>query len=163
MHDQLFAALHADHEEVLAILSHLQESGNEESRRERMGDLLHSLLPHMVAEEQIVYPALRTKESAWEDAREAIDEHRDAQNALRQMVEDPAVGTEFLAQLKNFREILEEHIRFEEEAIFTDFSRFLSERHAAQVLDGFRREKELARQRYPDLPIVTAGVGQIHQ
>jgi iron-sulfur cluster repair protein YtfE (RIC family) len=161
LHTELFTLLRTDHEQVLAIVTRLQESGDAKIRKDLLDDLLQAILSHMVAEEQVIYPALGADAAAWANAREGIEEHHEAQAVLQKLVEQSAGTAAFLDQLEELRAIVEEHIRFEEEAIFADLKRVLSEHHAGQSLDSFLREKDLARQRYPDLPTVTADIGQI--
>ena len=163
MHDQLFEALQNDHREVLSLFGRLQESSEESGRKALLEQLLREILPHMVGEEQIVYPALRPEAAAWGDAREAIGEHHAAQKALQELTRTPPGDAAYRERLADARDLVERHIRREEETIFADLKRVLSERHAGQILEGFRREKDLARTRYPDLPIVSAGVGEIRE
>ncbi len=161
MHEQLLETLRTDHREVRSLFGRLQESGDANVSRELLDQLLRAVLPHMIGEEQIVYPALRPDQAAWADAREAIGEHHAAQAALQELTRLTVDSEAFRTQLATARDLVERHIRMEEELIFPDLQRVLSERHAAQLLEGFGREKTLAQQRYPDLPIVSAGVGEI--
>jgi iron-sulfur cluster repair protein YtfE (RIC family) len=161
MYENLFEELRADHRDVSSLFLRLQEAGEERDRTELLDRLLKIILAHMIGEEQIVYPALRPDAAAWEDARRAMDEHRRLQEDLRRLRDLPPGGEEFRRRLGVAREEMEMHFRQEEEKVFADLRRVISERHAGRVLDSFRREKALAARRYPDLPLPTTGAGEI--
>lgn len=153
VHQELFDEIRKDHQEVMTILTRMQETTGGAQRHQLVESLLQEILPHMVAEEQVVYPSLRPDQDAWEDASTALEQHRKAQGILEELASTNPEDERFVMRLSMFRQAVEEHIQEEESTIFDDLERVNTERAAQNLIDSFRKEKDLARSKYPDLPI----------
>lgn len=156
MHDQLFRTLKTDHEEVKKIFTRIRESESASERRNLVDTLRKEILPHMIGEEKTVYAALRDKKEPWSDALEGYEEHHAAQVILQELAVMSPEDERFRAKATVLKEMVEHHIREEENKIFRDLKDVLSEDRAAEILDSFNREKELAQSKYPNIPSVTS-------
>lgn len=150
---ELFNEIRKDHQEVMTILTRMQETTEGRERQKLIDTLLQEILPHMVAEEQVVYPSLRPDNAAWEDAGSALEQHRKAQAILEELASTNPADERFNMRLSTFRQAVEEHVREEESTIFADLERVNTERVAQNLISSFRKEKDLAKSKYPDLPI----------
>jgi hypothetical protein len=110
----------------------------------------------MIAEEKIVYASLKERKEPWSDALEGLEEHHAAQMVLRELSTMSPEDERFRAKATVLKEMVEHHLREEEDKIFRDLKETLSENRAGEVLDGFIREKELAQSKYPNIPSVTS-------
>ncbi|MEZ4601027.1 MAG: DUF2383 domain-containing protein [Syntrophotaleaceae bacterium] len=155
MHDQLFNTLKTDHEEVKKIFTRIQETESGSERKNLVETLRKEILPHMIGEEKIIYASLKEQKDAWSDALESIEEHHAAQIVLQELVHLSPDDEHFRAKASVLKEMVEHHIKEEEETIFEDLRQVLSDKRAKEILDGFNREKEMAKSNYPDIPFVT--------
>ena len=156
MHDQLFKTLKKDHEEVKKIFTRIRESESSSERRSLVDTLRKEILPHMIAEEKIVYASLRERKELWSDALEGLEEHHAAQMILRELAAMSPEDERFRAKATVLKEMVEHHVREEEDKNFRDLKEVLDENKAGQILDSFNREKELAQSKYPNIPSVTS-------
>jgi hemerythrin superfamily protein len=156
MHDQLFNTLKTDHDEVKKIFTRIRESESTSERRNLVDTLRKEILPHMIAEEKIVYASLRERKEPWSDALEGLEEHHAAQMVLRELAAMSPEDERFRAKATVLKEMVEHHFREEEDKIFRHLKEVLSEDKAGEVLDSFNREKELAQTKYPNIPSVTS-------
>jgi hemerythrin superfamily protein len=156
MHDQLFNTLKTDHDEVKKIFTRIRESESTSERRNLVDTLRKEILPHMIAEEKIVYASLRERKEPWSDALEGLEEHHAAQMVLQELAAMSPEDERFRAKATVLKEMVEHHFREEEDKIFRHLKEVLSEDKAGEVLDSFNREKELAQTKYPNIPSVTS-------
>lgn len=154
-HKALFAELQKDHREIVLLLSRLQETTDPSQRHRMVEDLLREILPHMIAEEQVVYPALGSDPQGRKDALHFVAQHRAAQEHLEELAATSPADVRFRPRAERVSREIRFHIQTEEETIFTDLERIVPEREARRLLEDFRRERDLARRKYPDLPIRT--------
>ena len=115
--------LKADHEKVKAILSQLSESTDRalKKRGELLGKLEMEITIHTRLEEEILYPAFKEAGSKEEDIMyyEAKEEHRTVDSLVLPDLKETDPGTpEFAGRVKVVKELLEHHIKEEEEEMF---------------------------------------------
>lgn len=152
-HKALFAELQKDHREIVLLLSRLQETTHPSQRHRLVEDLLREILPHMIAEEQVVYPALGPDTQGRQDALHFVAQHRAAQEHLEELAATSPADVRFRPRAERVSREIRLHIQTEEETI--DLERIVPEGEARRLLEDFRRERDLARRKYPDLPIRT--------
>ncbi len=145
MHEQLFEALRRDHQEVNTLFQKLQEITQSSERARILGKLRLEILPHMKAEEKVLYPALKENKSIRVDALESLEEHYAAQSVLKELMKTPANDERFLPKARVLMEMVEHHVQEEEERIFQDIRSALSEEQTSEILERFNKEKEKSR------------------
>lgn len=93
----ILQSIKKDHQEVKDIFQKLTESEN--SREQDFSDLRKELIPHMKAEESLFYSKLMDDESK-EATLEGIEEHRAAQNVLKELEKTSMKDERWPAKLK---------------------------------------------------------------
>ncbi len=144
MHDELFAELHKDHEEVKKIMEKLTRATPSamKNREKQFMTLQEELIPHMKAEESTLYPALRDKKKSHMAALEALEEHHAAELILTELERLDMNDETWTAKAKVLQELLEHHIEEEESKIFDLTRSVIKEEQAEELLQQFREEKE---------------------
>ena len=142
MYEELFHTLHRDHEEVRTAFRRLKEEDNADDRAKILYALETEILPHMMAEERIVYSRLEAEEGETrQDALESMAEHHALRLVLRDLTETPTNEEIFPAKVRVFEEMVEHHVRVEEKYIFRDIRKHLRRAEAGELLKNFREVK----------------------
>ncbi len=135
--------LKQEHEMVLSQLSELSSKGTS-NRGQKYNSFKENLIPHMIGEEQAVYP--RLMESGMRDmALEAIEEHNAVKTLLGQL--DSASTSEedvWVAKLKVIEENVEHHISEEEEKIFPQMQQKMSSDDLSSLGSRYEEAKRSA-------------------
>ena len=144
MHEDLFETLRRDHQEVRETFHRLKAEKEDSERVKLLYELETEILPHMIAEERVLYPRLRegTDEEIREDAMEGMAEHHAVRLVLRDLAETPANDEVFPAKVRVLEEMVEHHVREEESDLFEDMRTSIGAQEAGELLARFRREKE---------------------
>ena len=135
--------LKQEHEMVLSQLSELSSKGTS-SREQKYNSLKENLIPHMVGEEQAVYP--RLMESGMQEmALESIEEHNAVKTLLSQL-DNSSTSEEdvWVAKLKVIEENVEHHISEEEEKIFPQMQQKLSSDELSSIGSNYEQAKKSA-------------------
>jgi len=137
----------AQHQEVKRLFSEVHGPG--EDRAEAFARLVRLLAVHETAEEEVVYPAVRSTGPEGERAAEARKaEEADAKRELADLeklgVDDPA----FDGRFGTFRMAVLEHARNEEQEVFPLLRSSLD----AEKLQSMRKAVELAERFAPTHP-----------
>jgi hemerythrin-like domain-containing protein len=115
--------LKQEHRDVAEMLERLVESNGAAERRKLLASIKNALVPHLRAEEKVVYDAvlaLRGKEQKIH-GEEGYMEHALGDKMLAQLgkMKDP-MSAEFSAGAKVLKELVEHHVEEEENAIWRD-------------------------------------------
>lgn len=134
-------ALAAEHRIVAELFDALEAtSDNQTAKRTlHLTQIKHALGKHALEEENVIYPALREhQEIAAADTLNT--EHGYVKTYLYELENMPKEGPAFLAKVREFRTILEAHIREEENEIFPALKRRLSEVDNGKLTHAINRE-----------------------
>jgi hemerythrin-like domain-containing protein len=115
--------LKKEHEEVAEMLSQLVKSDRGAERKAILEQIKGALVPHLRAEEKVVYNAiygLKDKD-AKQDSAEGYMEHQlgDTMLATLEKIDD-AMSPEFGAGAKVLKELVEHHVEEEENNVWSD-------------------------------------------
>ena len=144
--------LKADHKKVKELLAELAKTTARatRTRSELLAQIRVNLEAHTTIEEEIFYPAFK-KAGTKDDAKmyfEALEEHRAAGDLVLPDLLDTDVGSEqFSGRAKVLRELVEHHVKEEEEEMFKEAKKLLSAAELKAL--GARMEQrkvELAKQ-----------------
>ena len=130
----ILETLKEEHEEVQALLKKLVDSESGSERKSLLSQIKSALVPHVRAEEKIVYNAvilLRDKH-AKQDGQEGYLEHSLAEKMLATLGKIAnAMSPEFGAASKVLKELVEHHVEEEESNVWADVKKHYSsqERH----------------------------------
>lgn len=121
-------ALAAEHQATLKLFDQIQATEEKHSTRRSilLTQISHALAKHAIEEENAVYTTLRTHGQAGEADRLNSD-HGYVKQYLFELGQMATDHPQFLPKIADFRSMLEEHMRDEEEKIFPKLRGLLSE------------------------------------
>ena len=136
-----FDALKAEHAATLAVFDQIEATSDSQTtmRTTLLMKLKYALTKHAHEEESIIYPALRQANSA-HDADALNAEHGYVKTYLYELESLAKDSPDWLARVRDFRAMLEEPIRMEEEEVFPAFRQILSEEQNAKVTSLMNKE-----------------------
>ena len=141
MPELIYQVLEQDHKEIKAVLAQIQAAEAPKERERLCAQLEAAVLPHSEAEEATLYRALRKHELTKDLAEEGNEEHRVASKEIGTLKNLPGDNEKWPARAKVLKEIIEHHIREEEERIFDKARDVLSEEEALEIAERFREMK----------------------
>ena len=137
--------LKQDHEDVAEMLERLVESGSAAERKKLLASVKAALVPHLRAEEKIVYDAilaLRGKEQKIH-GEEGYMEHGLGDKMLTSLAKmDDAMSPEFSAGAKVLKELVEHHVEEEEKNIWSDVEDNFSDEQRIEMNQKFLAAKK---------------------
>ena len=127
-------ALKAEHEATLALFDKIEATADDQTwvRSHLLMKLKYALDKHAHQEENVIYPALREANSA-HDADALNAEHGYVKTYLYELETIPNDSPEWLARVRDFRSMIQEHMRMEEDEVFPKFRNTLSEEQNAKL------------------------------
>jgi hemerythrin superfamily protein len=134
-------ALAAEHKMVLAHFDALEATKDNQTfkRAHHLAKIKNALAKHALEEENVIYPALRER-SEIAAADTLTSEHGYVKTYLYELENMPKEGPAFLAKAREFRVMLEAHIREEEDEVFPALKRRLSEEENGKLSWAMNRE-----------------------
>ncbi|HEV2593599.1 MAG TPA: hemerythrin domain-containing protein [Sphingomicrobium sp.] len=135
--------LASEHKLTLAVFDKMLATDSTQTWKRNMllMQLTHMLDKHAHEEEMVVYPALRDADQAVE-ADQLNGEHGYIKTFLYDLGQMQRDDPAWLEKVRNFRQLVAEHARMEEDQVFPAFKRNLSEEQNAKITalvnkDGF--------------------------
>ena len=134
-------ALKTEHQMALAIFDKIEATDDSQTtmRSHLLAKLKYALTKHALEEENVVYPALRQANFAT-DADHLGEEHGYVKTYLYELETLPNDSPEWLARVRDFRQMIEGHMREEENEIFPRFRELLSEEQSAKITAMMNKE-----------------------
>jgi hemerythrin superfamily protein len=140
--------LGGEHDEVQALLDKLVESEKSAERTQLLKKIKAALVPHTKAEQKVVYDRvlkLKDKE-AKVDGNEGYLEHEIAERTLAQLSKiQNRMSPEFTAAAKVLKELVNHHIKEEEDAIWGDVKDNFSDEDRVEMNREFEAAKKRVR------------------
>ena len=136
--------LHEDHEEILSLVRDMADARTAEKRMSYFNALKPFLTAHARAEEQVVYvPMTKAKDAEAKDlGNEGFVEHNLVDILMERMSKPGAAGTDgWKAHATVVKELLEHHIKEEEDDIFSTLSKDFSDEQRDAMAVQFTKEK----------------------
>jgi hemerythrin-like domain-containing protein len=134
-------ALTTEHEMTLAIFDKIEATSDDQTtaRSHLLAKLKYALSKHAIEEEMVVYPALRQANLASE-ADDLDAEHGYVKTYLYELETLPNDSPEWLARVRDFRSMIEQHMRMEEDEVFPRFRSLMSEEQNAKITSMMNKE-----------------------
>jgi nitrite reductase/ring-hydroxylating ferredoxin subunit/hemerythrin-like domain-containing protein len=144
-HDAI-AMLKQDHRKVKGLLKKLDEAEEGSRRKSLFQDVEQELLVHARLEEELFYPAF--KDAVGDDAEdkkmcfEAHEEHEVAERMAAEIRGHPNPGSdEYAAKCKVLKDLIEHHIKEEEEEMFPVAREEIGREQLLAVAEDMRQRK----------------------
>jgi hemerythrin superfamily protein len=136
-----FDALKTEHQAALAIFDKIEATEDSQTmmRSHLLSKLKHALDKHAVEEENVIYPALREANLA-HDADALNSEHGYVKTYLYELETIAKDSPEWLARVRDFRAMIHEHMRMEEEEVFPSFREAMSDAQNARLTSMMNKE-----------------------
>lgn len=133
--------LAAEHKAVLALFDKLEATEDSQTwmRAHILTKIKNALGKHALEEENVVYPALREANEA-HDADALNGEHGYVKTYLYELENMPKSSPEWIERVRSFRELLQEHMRMEEDEVFPRLRSALGEDGNAKLSMAVARE-----------------------
>jgi hemerythrin superfamily protein len=127
-------ALTAEHEATLAVFDKIEATSDSQTgqRSALLAKLKYALTKHALQEENVIYPALRQSNDI-HDADALDSEHGYVKTYLYELENLAKDSPEWLARVRDFRAMIEEHMRMEEEEVFPRLRNTLSDAQNAKL------------------------------
>jgi hemerythrin superfamily protein len=137
--------LRADHEEVRSLFSEYERAkgGEQHARRVIAQAICLQLELHDTVEREIFYPAVREHDEARVDA--AMAQHGELLDAVEQVKADADSGGDAHEAIERLRQLVEAHLRLEEDEIFPIVEKKLRRKLKDLGKDLIERKEALTR------------------
>jgi hemerythrin superfamily protein len=133
-----------DHAKTNTLFTEIGGSNDPQKIQEYFGQLYKDLSAHAEAEEQVVYPAVR---SFYNDTQELYDEQAEMKQMLQQMQSlSPSNMDDFKSRVKKLMDVVGDHIRQEESTMFTAIGNNMSHEQEKQMATQFKEAKSRLQQ-----------------
>lgn len=134
-------ALRAEHDATRALFDQIEatDDGQTTMRSHLLAKLKNALAKHAIEEENVVYPALREANFA-HDADALNGEHGYVKTFLYELENMAKDSPDWLAKVREFRSMIEEHIKMEEEEVFPKLKEHLSDEQNRKISLSMHKE-----------------------
>ena len=134
-------ALMTEHKMTLAIFDKIEATDDSQTtmRSHLLAKLKYALSKHAIEEEMVIYPALR-QANRTEEADDLTSEHGIVKTYLYELETMDNDSPQWLARVRDFRTMIEEHIREEENEIFPGLRAQLSEDQNSMLTTMMNKE-----------------------
>ena len=135
-----------DHNKTNTIFTEIGATKDPQKLQEYFGQLYKDLLAHAQAEEEIVYPRVRSFYGD-DNTQELYDEQAQMKRMLDEIKAiNPANADEFRSKVKDLMEMVGDHIRQEESTMFAAIDKNCSDEQKEQMATEFKAAKSKIQQ-----------------
>lgn len=136
-----FEAIKAEHQLTRTIFDKIEATDDNQTmmRSHLLAKLKYALTKHALEEENVLYPALR-QANRTQDADHLGEEHSYVKTYLYELETLPNDSPEWLARVRDFRSMIEDHMREEENEVFPRFHETLSDEQNARITTMMNKE-----------------------
>jgi hemerythrin-like domain-containing protein len=140
-----FLILMEDHRRILSILDEMMAApARSKVRRSRLFLMLKRKLgKHALAEEDIVYPIVHGQTDSREESKHLYDEHADMKVYLYELEQRLMSGEEWTSIVEPLRELIRRHVEEEEQKVFPELRRRLSDSQLPEISSAISREEAM--------------------
>jgi hemerythrin superfamily protein len=129
-----------DHNKTNTLFTEIGQSNDPQKIQEYFGQLYKDLSAHAEAEEQVVYPAVRSFYGN-DDTQELYDEQAEMKRMLEEIKSLNPASSEFKDKVKQLMDVVGDHIRQEESTMFAAIRDNCSTEQQEQMATQFKSAK----------------------
>jgi hemerythrin superfamily protein len=130
-----------DHQKAKTLMREIEKEKDPNRIQEFFGQLYKDLIAHSKAEEEVVYPNVRSFYGE-SDTQELYTEQAELEQVLNQMRSLQPTSPEFKSQLKRVKDMVGDHTRQEESTLFAAIRKNMSEDQREQMATRFKEAKK---------------------
>jgi hemerythrin superfamily protein len=138
--------LRLDHNKVNILFTEIQQSNDPQKIQEYFGQIYKDLTAHAEAEEEVVYPRVRSFYGE-SDTQELYDEQAEMKRMLEQIKALSPSTSEFKDRVRQLADIVMDHVRQEESTMFAAIRNNLSSDQSEQLATQFKAAKARIQER----------------
>ncbi|MBD2102918.1 hemerythrin domain-containing protein [Leptolyngbya sp. FACHB-261] len=127
-----------DHNKVNTLFAEVEATDDPQKLQEYFGQIYKDLTAHSIAEEQVVYPAVRPYYS---NTQELYDEQAELKQLLESTRSLSPSSSEFKNQIRRIRDMVMDHVRQEESEMFAKIRDNFSTEQSEQMATRFKQAK----------------------
>lgn len=139
-----FQMLIDDHKKVAALMQQIASTDDPSKRMSLLRQLADALTRHAVAEENVVYPAVRQMSLTGIDAMSAVKDHADIKTYLY-VLENTTDNAEWKEQFGELQEEVKSHVASEEKDMFPALRDKLSTEQLAKLTQAVNRAMNMCK------------------
>jgi hemerythrin superfamily protein len=144
MTQDVLAAIKADHNAVEALLARFEGTPITQ-RGDYFCEVTHMLVGHEIAEEMVVYPAVRrASDAGGKVADERIHEQSEAEQMLSELEKFSPESAEFTSTFKRLSQAVLEHAQAEESTVFPLLEQSIPAAERETMGDRYQKAKSTA-------------------
>jgi hemerythrin superfamily protein len=134
-----------DHNKVNTLFTELLASNNPQKIQEYFGQIYRDLSAHAEAEEEVVYPRVRSFYGA-SDTQELYDEQADMKRRLEEIKAIDPSSSQFKDKIRQLMDVVGDHIRQEESTMFAAIRNNMTSDESEQLATQFKAAKQKIQQ-----------------
>lgn len=139
---KIFARLKADHDRHRELLDRIDRTqGDSDDRRTLFEMFRVEVTAHAASEEMSLYATMLARPDLRDDAQHSVAEHKEIEDYLTDLYEMDFASTSWLARFRTMKDRYLHHIDEEEEEMFPEAERGLSDAKKRELAAIFEREK----------------------
>ncbi|PZU15156.1 MAG: hemerythrin [Sphingobium sp.] len=149
----IFDRLKQDHDQHRQLFAKMDEAKDDADRLEKLFDQFKvEVKAHAAAEEETLYATMLAKPDLREDAQHSVSEHKEIEDYLEEMEDQKFNGDEWRKTFAQLKKRYLHHIEEEEEEMFPDAAKDLSDKEEKALGEKFaeRKPDELERAQAED-------------
>jgi hemerythrin superfamily protein len=141
--NELFTALHMDHENVAQMIDQLI-SGEQRGIQGKglFNQMQYELDVHATAEEEVLYPHLAEEADTEKNAEAAQEEHQEIRSLLKELESMTSGDERFEHTLLKLKKEIEHHVKHEEGEIFSKMEEVFNADQLSDMAKEFQVAKE---------------------
>jgi hemerythrin superfamily protein len=148
MNMHVFSLLHEDHENVALIFKKIDSMKSQETAQtheQLFKELSTELELHAKVEEDIVYPVFKKHGETRQIVEESVREHKEIDRLLSELKGMRPDDQKWMGKLGELQRKVEHHVKEEEEQLFPQGRKIISEDQAQQLGETVENKKEELR------------------
>lgn len=130
-----------DHQKAKTLIREIKNTQDPQKIREYFGQLYKDLVVHSKAEEEVVYPAVRSFYGE-SDTQELYNEQAELEKVLNEMKASEPTTEAFKAMVKRIKEMVGDHTRQEESTMFAAMRKNMNSEQREKMATEFKEAKK---------------------
>jgi len=143
--ETIYDILKAEHRQV----ADLTQQAMRDSSKESFLKIKAKLDPHMMGEEKLFYPLLEQKSELCELVNHAYEEHNEIRSVSSELESMDPSSSNWVSKLKELDETVSHHVEEEENKVFPEAQRVMSEDKAQQIARQYLDFSKTFKQQHP--------------
>lgn len=143
--DDPFDLLIQDHREIASCLDRMEKTQTDSTAKRTMLFLMlkRKLAKHAMAEEDVVYPILKSQAHDQPPSEHMYEEHADMKVALFELENMLKNGQDWSQRVRSLRDLIQHHVQQEESEVFPRLRQMMDQDRQSTVSGQISREEAM--------------------